>query len=86
MPPPAPASAPPDADVVAAPRYLRFVTALVLGAAVAAVPLALGACGDETAPADARADARAPDATVPIDSGVVDGPLPPPDLPRAALA
>jgi hypothetical protein len=53
-----------------APRYLRFVTALVLGTATVT---AVVACGDDDPP---RVDAR-------VDAGVVDGPLPPPDLPRS---
>lgn len=54
-----------------APRYLRFVTALVLGTAAVS---AVAACGgdDDPAPVDAAVDAT-----------VVDGPLPPPDLPRS---
>jgi hypothetical protein len=70
---------PPPADDAAAPRYLRFVTALVLGAAITTAPVALGACGDDEPP---QVDASVP----PDGSGAVDGPLPPPDLPRAAVA
>ena len=64
------------------PRYLRFVTALLLGAAIAA-PVAvvvMSGCSDEgddaddEPPIDSRFDAAV----------VVDGPLPPPDLPRVA--
>ena len=55
------------------PKYLRFLAALVLGSAAVVVPVALGACdGDPPAP-DAMVDA----------GGAVDGPLHPPDLPRA---
>lgn len=72
---PTPAGA--AAPTTPAPRYLRFVTALVLGAAVSTVPLALTGCDDDSPPADAAVDA-------PVDaSQVVDGPLAPPDLPRA---
>jgi hypothetical protein len=61
-------------DSPTAPRYLRFVTALLLGAAVSSAPFAAG-CGDDAPSADAA----------PIDAGVevVDGPLAPPDLPHA---
>ena len=70
------------ADV--APRYLRFVTALLLGAAAATAPQLAG-CGSSTTPnpPDPEPD---PDAEIPDASTVVDGPLPPPDLPRARLA
>lgn len=66
-----------------APRYLRFVTALVLGGALATVP-ALAGCGDDT-PAPPTFDAGAIDARI-IDAedNVVDGPLAPPDLARLA--
>ena len=62
------------------PRYKRFVRALVVGSAIATVPLAAG-CGESRTPTDAGVT----DAEVPTDRGfaVVDGPLPPPDLPRA---
>lgn len=59
-----------------APRYLRFVAALVLGSAAAVAPVALGGCDDDTS----RIDAAPPDG-----GAGVDGPLHPPDLPRAAL-
>lgn len=59
-----------------APRYLRFMTALVLGAALATVPVVAG-CGDDDPPG--------PDAGVMVDAvDVVDGPLQPPDLRRLA--
>jgi hypothetical protein len=66
---------------------LRFVTALVLGAAVTAIPVAFVGCGsgdddvpwpdDATAGTDANPDAI--DAPAPVD-----GPLSPPDLARVA--
>lgn len=68
------------------PRFLRFVTALVLGAAVTAIPVAVVGCGggdddvpwpDDAVVVDAGTDAV--DAPVPVD-----GPLPPPDLARVA--
>lgn len=68
------------------PRFLRFVTALVLGTAVTAIPVAIGACGGDD-------DVPWPDDAVAIDAGPgdaidapapVDGPLPPPDLARVA--
>lgn len=66
------------------PRYLRFVAALVLGtAAVAVSPMLTGCEDDERPPIDAALppiDAEIPDA----DENIVDGPLHPPDLPRAA--
>jgi hypothetical protein len=68
-----------------APRYLRFLAALVLGSAVVAAPIALTACGDDHHPSPY--DAARPDAAVPdADNTTVDGPLAPPDLPRTALA
>lgn len=66
-----------------APRYLRFMTALVLGSALVAVP-ALAGCGDNRQPPTIDAgliDARIIDA---FEEVVVDGPLQPPDLPRLA--
>jgi hypothetical protein len=65
------------------PRFLRFVTALVLGTAVGAIPATLAGCdegGDDPPPVDARVDA--PTDGMPDMGVVVDGPLPPPDLPR----
>lgn len=81
----------PESDPARAPRYLRFVTALVLGTAAAA---GLAACrDDENIPDDAPVAIDAVDTAIdatdtpidtPIDMGaVVDGPLPPPDLPRS---
>ncbi len=71
-----------------APRFLRFVTVLVLGTAITAIPATfVGGCGngdddvpwpdDATAGTDANPDAI--DAPAPVD-----GPLPPPDLARVA--
>jgi hypothetical protein len=70
-----------------APRFLRFMTALVLGTAVATVSGGLTGCdgSDDAPPAiDASVDATV-DATVdaPPDGVTIDGPLPPPDLARA---
>jgi hypothetical protein len=65
-----PAPAPPPR----APRYLRFVTALVLGTAAVT---AAAACELDDKDSPPRPDAA-------VDAGVVDGPLPPPDLPRVA--
>ena len=65
------------------PKYVRFLAALVLGSAAVIAPVALGACGGGSPPPpepDAMVDAS------PIDSsGVVDGPLHPPDLPRRSI-
>jgi hypothetical protein len=58
----------------------RFLAALVLGSAVVVAPIALTACGDDAHPTPI--DAGIPDAN----NTSVDGPLAPPDLPRAALA
>jgi hypothetical protein len=59
-----------------APRFLRFVTALVLGGGIALAPALLGGCGNDSPHPDAR----------PIDAGntSVDGPLRPPNLSRLA--
>lgn len=66
-----------------APRFLRFMTALVLGTAVTAIPCGLAGCADSDEPTvDARVDATPTDAGP--DAGPVDGPLPPPDLARVA--
>lgn len=68
------------------PRYLRFLRSLVVTGAVASVPL-MSACsedeGEETDCAEGDcgpADSGIADAGEPV---VVDGPLPPPDLPVA---
>lgn len=59
------------------PRYLRFARALLLGTTVAATAAVASGCGDDTVE---RADGAVKDASpVPVD-----GPLPPPDLPKAA--
>lgn len=59
------------------------MTALVLGAAVTAIPGGLAGCDGSDGPTvDAAVDA-AVDAQI-TDSGPIDGPLPPPDLARVA--
>jgi hypothetical protein len=66
------------------PKYLRFLRSLVVGTALAALPLSTACSDDEDCPGDScmptDPDAMA-DAGVPV---VVDGPLPPPDLPKVA--
>jgi hypothetical protein len=69
----------------APPRYLRFVAALVLGSAAVVAPVAIAGCGDDGVPIPIEPDA-AVDAPIDADNNVVDGPLHPPDLPRAARA
>lgn len=70
-----------------APRYLRFATALLLGAAAttaiaATAATTLTACGDDLGD---PGPGPSVDAMPPVDmDSVVDGPLPPPDLPRLA--
>lgn len=69
-----------------APRYLRFVTALLLGTAIA-TPVALvmtSGCSDGDDGGDDGDDSSTPDARVDADNVPVDGPLAPPDLPRIA--
>jgi hypothetical protein len=71
------------------PRYLRFVTALLLGAAIAG-PVALvvttSGCADEDGGCvtDCSDDEPDPDARFDASQVPVDGPLHPPDLPRIA--
>jgi hypothetical protein len=57
-----------------APRFLRFMTALVLGTAITAIAGGVAACDGSDEP---NVDAT-------VDAGPVDGPLPPPDLARVA--
>jgi hypothetical protein len=85
------APAVPASGSPAVPRYLRFVTVLLLGAAATAVPFAIG-CSDDAPPPDAALVDGGPDAAidatfdaaiVDAPTEVVDGPLAPPDLPRA---
>lgn len=66
--------APPMDSTAPPPRYLRFLRSLVVTGAVASTPL-VSACED----------AKKPCAEGACDAGpvLVDGPLPPPDLPVA---
>ena len=68
-------------SVVKPPRYLRFLRTLVLGSAIAGLPMT-AACSDDCE------DAECSEGWVPLppDAGpvAVDGPLPPPDLPKLA--
>jgi hypothetical protein len=74
---------PGDPDAVKdAPRYLRFVAALVLGAGVAVV----AACDDKEEQPPIDASVTPADAEIPDSYGLVDGPLHPPDLPRRTAA
>ena len=61
------------------PRYLRFARALLLGAGLAAAPVVLSQCGGDTKPG---LDAAVFDAGPTDGATAVDGPLPPPDLPK----
>jgi hypothetical protein len=76
MPDPTPPSSP-------APRYLRFLTALLLGAAVATpVVLVTTACSDD---GDDGADDEPMNPDAVADAALTgEGPLPPPDRPRTA--
>lgn len=70
-------------------RYQRFLRALVVGSIAATVPVAIGCSDDATPMSDAgpAMDAGPADAGRSTDAGpivAVDGPLPPPDLPRRA--
>jgi hypothetical protein len=71
-----------------APRFLRFVTALVLGGGIALAPALLGGCGTDTRQPDAHSidDGSPIDAmrSIDADNTTVDGPLRPPNLPRLA--
>ncbi len=65
------------------PRYLRFLRSLVVGSALASIPLAAAACdmNSDCDDCESTTDATTADATTDA-SVVVDGPLPPPDLPK----
>ena len=67
------------------PRYLRFVRALLLSSVVTA-SLAAAGCDEAEPEEDAGVTMDAGvDAGIPDSGNVVDGPLPPPDLPRARV-
>lgn len=67
------------------PRYLRFLRSLLMGSALAAAPLTAASCTDEEEECVDEECSNSPDPDAMVDAGVVvDGPLPPPDLPKLA--